>query len=266
MEAKDYSVTFKYGATTAPYSPTHPHLGEDRKMPLRTLINVNGVLVGYAGTTGVSTGVHTHTQRVYGNSVVHPQGGGFDVPQPCVVTETGLRKDIGYYVRYKDGQGFIWSIFHMDKPATVHVGQQLIKEEQVAISKERVEAVFKGYLNRTASQEEINYWTNPIRKSEELDDNAATTRFNQDAKTIADLRQQLATNSGLTPTQVDKEFKMSLLRDPTQAELNNPDYQKSAGLLIDTLWNNGGQKRYEERDQVYKEVGVIDGQKVYKKG
>ena len=139
MQAKDYPVTFPYGATTAPYSPAHPHTGEDRKMPLGTAIEVNGVQVGIAGTTGQSTGVHTHTQRVFNGLVVHPQGGGFEVPQPTIVTETGYKKDsIGFYVRYRDGNGFIWSIFHMDKPAGVHVGQQLIKGEPMFNEGDRV--------------------------------------------------------------------------------------------------------------------------------
>lgn len=133
MEAKDYPVTFPYGATTAPYSPAHPHLGEDRKMPKGTPIPVNGVLVGYAGSTGKSTGDHTHNQRQDKNGkVINPQGGGFEVPKPTVVTETGYKADsIGYYVRYRDGNGFIWSIFHMDKPASVRVGQQLIKGDNM---------------------------------------------------------------------------------------------------------------------------------------
>lgn len=163
MEAKDYPVTFKYGATTPPYSPAHPHLGEDRKMPLRTPINVNGVLVGYAGTTGKSTGVHTHTQRVYGNSVVHPQGGGFEVPQPCVVTETGYKADsIGYYVRYRDGQGFIWSIFHMDKQAEVHVGQQLIKKEaDVPATRQDVTDIYQVVIGRDPVESEYAWVNQP---------------------------------------------------------------------------------------------------------
>lgn len=157
MEAKDYPVTFPYGATTPPYSSAHPHTGEDRKMPLGTLIKVNGVLVGYAGTTGKSTGTHTHTQKVSNGSVVHPQGGGFEVPQPCVITETGYKADsIGYYVRYKDGNGSIWSIFHMDKQAEVHVGQQLIKREATMDTVDRggLETIWKLAFDRTPTEAE----------------------------------------------------------------------------------------------------------------
>lgn len=49
----------------------------------------------------------------------------------------------------------------------------------------------------------------------------------------------------LTPTQVDMAIKMGLHKEPTQEDLNNPDYQNSAGLLIETLWNNGGRDLYE---------------------
>lgn len=49
----------------------------------------------------------------------------------------------------------------------------------------------------------------------------------------------------LTPTEVDMLFKMCLGRPATEAELNSPDYQKSASVLTHTLWNNGGEARYE---------------------
>lgn len=49
---------------------------------------------------------------------------------------------------------------------------------------------------------------------------------------------------GITIGQVDKVLKMGLRRGPTPSELNNPAYQESPGLLIDTVWNNGGETSY----------------------
>lgn len=213
MTAKDYKVTFPYMATTAPYSPTRPHLGEDRKMPLGTPIEVNGVLVGYAGTTGKSTGVHTHTQRVYGGAVIHPQGGGFDVPQPAVVTETGYKKDtIGYYVRYKDGQGFEWSIFHMDKPASVRVGQQLIKGDTMQLTKDHLDV-----MRIIVSEMDLF----------------------PPADVHAGKYDQLLLDT-FTGQNLDR-----VIRDR---------YPSKVRLAL------------EAASQPYKEVGIIDGQKVYRKG
>ena len=52
-------------------------------------------------------------------------------------------------------------------------------------------------------------------------------------------------NMPLTPTQVDKLIKMSLQREPFAEELNNKRYADNPGLLVDTLWNNGGKDRFE---------------------
>lgn len=58
------------------------------------------------------------------------------------------------------------------------------------------------------------------------------------------IRPKFKEESMLTPTQVDKAIKMGLQREPTAEELNNKQYANDPGLLIDTLWNNGGEARY----------------------
>lgn len=181
--AKDYPVTFPYGATTAPYSPAHPHRGEDRSMPLRTPVTVNNVLIGYAGTTGRSSGVHTHTQKVANGAVQHPRGGGFTVPSPVTITETGYKSDIGNYVRYRDANGVIWSIFHFDE---VVVKQGLLKEIDVP-TKTEVRNAFKELLDRAPTAEQLASY---IKKEKwVLYKNIATTLKNRDVankKTISE--------------------------------------------------------------------------------
>lgn len=59
------------------------------------------------------------------------------------------------------------------------------------------------------------------------------------------LRLKGDTMQPLTPAQVDHVLKMGLRREPTAEELNNPAYANSAGLLIDTVWNNGGEENYK---------------------
>lgn len=50
----------------------------------------------------------------------------------------------------------------------------------------------------------------------------------------------------ITPGQQDKAIKMGLRRPPSAAELNNPDWRNNPGLMIDTLWANGGEASYNE--------------------
>lgn len=61
----------------------------------------------------------------------------------------------------------------------------------------------------------------------------------------------------LTPAQVDHVLKMGLQREPTPEELNNPDYHANAGLLIDTVWNNGGEENYKNRNTQYIPAGQL---------
>lgn len=68
----------------------------------------------------------------------------------------------------------------------------------------------------------------------------------------------IAERRKLTPGQVDKALKMGLRREPTAAELNNPDYQNNPGLCIDTLWNNGGEMLYKSSpDKAQKQVEQV---------
>ena len=51
----------------------------------------------------------------------------------------------------------------------------------------------------------------------------------------------------LTADQQDKAIKMGLQREPRPDELNNPQWRDNPGLLIDTLWGNGGSTIYANR-------------------
>lgn len=122
----DYPITFPYGATSAPYSSTNPHKGEDRAAPKGTQVPVNGVLIGTVGTTGFSTGNHLHVQKfslATGNRV-HPRGGGKTLPNAVVThvdTEGATGK--GKFVRVRSGS-YDWEYLHLDT-IKVKVGEKL---------------------------------------------------------------------------------------------------------------------------------------------
>ena len=56
----------------------------------------------------------------------------------------------------------------------------------------------------------------------------------------------------LQPGDIDKAIKGMLGRQPTAEELGNQDYANNAALLIETLWNNGGEARFNNLDPQYK--------------
>lgn len=116
-----YPVSFPYGATSPPYSPSHPHSGDDRAAPKGTPIIVSGVEIGVVGSSGKATGTHLHIQKAVSNQYVNPGGGGLNITG--TVSEVGYNTEIGNYVRIMDNGGVRWSYFHMDRPATVTIGQ-----------------------------------------------------------------------------------------------------------------------------------------------
>lgn len=73
--------------------------------------------------------------------------------------------------------------------------EEQFKEGEEVNTRERVQAVFKAYLFKDATEQEITYWVG--RPCTELDDSAASSRFAIDARTIADLQKQVS--AGFTP-------------------------------------------------------------------
>jgi hypothetical protein len=163
MTAADYKVTFPYLATSAPYSITHPHSGEDHKMPLRTEIWVGDTLIAYSGNTGESTGPHSHVQRakkgVYVAPYLPPQGKGYGntIALPATVIEVGNKADVGNYVRLMDKNNERWSYFHNDA-IVVKVGAVINEENEDMLNEGDVKNLYNAGWHRDATAAEIKQW------------------------------------------------------------------------------------------------------------
>lgn len=126
MQAKDYPVSFPYGATTPPYGTVaNPyHRGDDHYMPDGTPVVINGTQIGLSGHTGWVTGPHLHIGRFVNGKDTNPNGQGFNLPNPVTVTDFGYDATNGNYVGLRDGQGIRWVYLHLNS-SNVVVGQVL---------------------------------------------------------------------------------------------------------------------------------------------
>lgn len=166
--AMDYPVTFPYGATTDPYSEKHPHLGEDRSMSTGTPVAVNNQVIGLSGNSGhvepkptdanPNAGAHLHIQRVMEGNVVKPLGGGFALPAPVTVTDTGERADIGKYIRLRDANGEVWSYFHLSE-IKVKVGDKIGEHVNEYPNNGDITNLWRRVYRREPNANDLAYWT-----------------------------------------------------------------------------------------------------------
>lgn len=147
----DYKISFPYGATSAPYSKTNPHKGEDRSAPRGTSVTVNGVTIGTVGTTGYSTGNHLHVGKYKSGVAYPPNGKGKALGADAIVrvADTLDNSANGKHVVIRSG-GYDWYYLHLDT-VRVKVGQAIKAEEVFVIEEQR--PVFKPSYYLTVNKD-----------------------------------------------------------------------------------------------------------------
>lgn len=132
MTAQDYPISFPYGATSPPYSPTRPHRGNDRACPAGTPIVVVGTQIGLVGSTGLADGPHLHTQAgtdIACQNTFNPTPLEF---KPGRVVNTGVGSQWGNFVTVQVGNQYI-TYCHLQR-IDVSVGQELNEDMRTKVT------------------------------------------------------------------------------------------------------------------------------------
>lgn len=163
LQASDYPISFRYGATDYPYSGVSPHQGNDQVMPVGTPVITGGLLLGYSGNSGdvvprpsagdPHAGAHLHTGKFDASGKAYDPGvsgdcfrlaGGF-------VHSTGEDGKNGKWVRVF-ANGFYWVFCHLSQ-VTVVKNQQVIGPA----GGRGAETITKGYVMDTEDAKEVGY-------------------------------------------------------------------------------------------------------------
>jgi len=260
----DYPVSYGYGNVPG---YTGFHTGEDRGniTAFGLPVTVNGVTIGTVGFTGRvepknKNGTHTHIGRWVGGKHTNPNGGGQTLPDARVIAiDTYGATDSGKYVRVRS-QGVDWVYCHLDS-VTVEPGQELKGEDVRAATKQEV-------IDMIGLMWGMNYTNSNPQDIDNHVNNWAGKPFDQayyatylDGRTL-----EHAKSLNVNKDNIVKTWKApGLTNDPPASYVSAWDGKRWKPYIEDLIkqpeWINakGGA-------DAYKEVGTIDGQKIYKKG
>lgn len=176
MTAADYPVTFPFRATTAPYTPTNPHLGADRAMPIGTAVIVAGTRIGLSGMSGAATGPHTHQAKwkpgnLPGGLYVLKYNATYFDPAD-VLTTGGTVSQIstvdmsaaGRFVRWQK-DGFTREVFHLSQ-VDVKVGDIIGDDMPELANQGDVENLVEVVYRMKATPDDIKYWMDAINANQ----------------------------------------------------------------------------------------------------
>lgn len=218
----NYPITRKFGVFGSEYSnyPGSKHPGTDYLVPANRplLANQSGTVTIFDRPASLKTGRGKEVVITKGNKQTKTcHMNKIDVVNGQQVKEgqaIGLSGHTGYVI---DSQGNIGT------PAGAHLHNELMINGQYVNIEDNLNQEDDMYNGQSAK-----FWHDELVEERKNLANATA---------IAEARK-------LNVGQVDKVLKMGLRREPTAEELGNLDYQTNPGLLVDTIWNNGGEQFY----------------------
>lgn len=173
-----YPVSYPYGATDPPYSPAHPHRGNDIAAPNLTPIIVVGTQIGLVGLTGRTTGYHCHIQEWqndYANTR-KPQNA-FQSGTVTNIDPTGTQGDgsFGKFITIQSADGWNDSYCHLSE-INVNVGQ-VIGDDMSTVGEVEFNDMYRAWFgpmeNNPPTQDDRKRWvgaeTNTVIRAMEAD-------------------------------------------------------------------------------------------------
>lgn len=151
----DYPVSYLYGATSPPYSPSHPHRGSDIAAPSGTPIVIAGTVIGLVGMTGAADGYHCHIQAWIGN-VANTRDPGPYAFQPGTVVNTGTASEWGNFVTI-DVNGVNVTYAHLSQ-VNVQTGQKVGGQMHDVVTDDFIKGMFRNYWGVNATEENLEAW------------------------------------------------------------------------------------------------------------
>ena len=166
MIASDFEINFPYGATDAPYSPTHPHRGDDRPCPVGTPVVIEGVSIGLTGATGFVSGPHLHIQEWQSDYANTRKPQNAFVPGKVVnIDPDGTQGDgsFGKFITIQTADGWNDTYCHLSQ-INVSVGQVIGDEmDEITLAQQNALVLaqtgdypgpgFNGYVGNPGTQE-----------------------------------------------------------------------------------------------------------------
>lgn len=226
MTARDYPITFPYGATDDTYYGPEAqgkstyigpfHRGDDRYMPIGTPVVVNGVTIGISGVTGAASGPHLHIGKFVNGKDTNPNGGGFTL-KDARVFDTGHDDVNGNYVRIQDGDGALWVYLHLSN-FYVTKGQILSPQEDDMATRNHITNEYIRILGRKPSEAEIQDWLDKDISNEEVSTGIWDSEENGESTTSVKYLSQYRTNADrdikfLTQQAQDLQKRVNALGD-----------------------------------------------------
>lgn len=156
MSAQDYPVTFPYGATSAPYSPSHPHRGDDMPTPLGTQVLVGNAVVGLTGSTGQSTGPHLHVQQWSGNAANTRKPVDKWKPGTVIAADSNPNQSWGKHVTVKNDDGWNTTYAHLSE-VKVTVGQVIQGDDMATLQRGDVTAIWQCFMRTDPTEDDYKF-------------------------------------------------------------------------------------------------------------